>query len=143
MQHLLTRTFEADTNASAAWNHLIAAEAWPSWAHHLSSVVLTPPGPASADTAAVLRLTNRTRATVAMTEFDDQHRFRWDGRFLWLDLGYDHRVEPIDDSRSRITFTVFGHGIGINSIGRVFARIYGRNLDAAIPRLQAELAALH
>ena len=132
MQQLLTRAFEADTDASAAWNHLIAAEAW-----------LTPPGPVAANTAAVLRLTNRTRATVAVTEFDDQHRFRWDGRFLWLHLGYDHRVEPLDDSRSRITFIVLGQGIGINSIGQVFARIYGRNLDAAIPRLQAELAALH
>ena len=62
-----------------------------------------------------------------------------EGRFLWLELGYDHTIEPTDDG-TRITFAVDGDGVGIASLGRLFAHIYARNLDRAIPRLQAQLA---
>ncbi len=43
--------------------------------------------------------------------------------------------------RVSITFTVEGAGIGVDTIGRLFASIYARNLDRAIPRLQALLRA--
>ncbi len=39
----------------------------------------------------------------------------------------------------RITFTVEGAGVGVNIVGRLFAAVYARNLDRAIPRLQALL----
>jgi hypothetical protein len=41
--------------------------------------------------------------------------------------------------RVRITFTVDGAGVGSTTIGPLFASIYARNLDRAIPRLQALL----
>jgi hypothetical protein len=33
----------------------------------------------------------------------------------------------------RITFTVEGAGVGVNIVGRLFAAVYARNLDRAIP----------
>jgi hypothetical protein len=41
--------------------------------------------------------------------------------------------------RVTITFTVDAAGPGVNMLGPLFAGIYARNLDRAIPRLQALL----
>jgi hypothetical protein len=50
-------------------------------------------------------------------------------------------VQVITDEtgRVRITFTVDAAGVGVDTIGPLFARVYARNLDRAIPRLQAVL----
>jgi Polyketide cyclase / dehydrase and lipid transport len=139
MQRLLERTFAVEAAAERAWAELVAAEQWPSWARHLRRVQVTPPGPVGPGSSATLKLTNRTKATVRVTEFQDGRRFRWEGSFLWLGLGYDHLVTTDEVGRVSVTFTVEGAGVGVNSIGRLFASIYARNLDRAIPRLQALL----
>jgi hypothetical protein len=76
---------------------------------------------------------------VRVTQFQDGRRFRWEGSFLWLRLGYDHLVTTDGTGRVRITFTVEGAGVGVTTIGRLFASVYARSLDRAIPRLQALL----
>jgi hypothetical protein len=139
MKRLLERTFPVEATSERTWTELVAAEQWPRWARHLRSVQVTPPGPVGPGSGATLKLTNRTRATVRVTEFQDGRRFRWEGSFLWLGLGYDHLVTTDETGRVHVTFTVEGAGAGVNTIGRLFARIYARNLDRAIPRLQAVL----
>jgi hypothetical protein len=76
---------------------------------------------------------------VRVTESQDGRRFRWEGSFPWMGLGYDHLVTTNDTGLVSITFTVEGAGVGVNTIGHLFASIYARNLDRAIPRLQALL----
>src|ERR1700730_9326553 len=44
MIELVRRTFEGDVSVSLAWAHLARVEMWPSWAKHIRSVTLTPPG---------------------------------------------------------------------------------------------------
>jgi uncharacterized membrane protein len=139
MKRLLERTFPVEAAAERAWAELVAAEQWPRWAHHLRSVQVTPPGPVGPASSATLKLTNHTRATVRATEFEEERRLRWEGSFLWMDLGYDHVVTTDDSGRVTITFTVEGAGVGVNTIGPLFAGIYARQLDRAIPRLQALL----
>jgi Polyketide cyclase / dehydrase and lipid transport len=138
MKRLLTRTFTVDTSPEQTWEALTAAADWPRWAHHIRRVELTPPGPVGPTTKAVIRLTNGTSAKVSVTEFLDGRRFRWAGTFLWLDLAYDHRIEHVE-VHTKVTFAVDGGGLGVNTIGRLFAAIYARNLDRAIPRLQTQL----
>lgn len=131
---MLERPFDVAAPAAAAWRALVAAADWPTWAPHLRRVEVTPRGPVGPSSTATLRLTNGTWAKVAVTEFEDRRHFRWEGSFLWLGLGYDHVVETVAQG-SRITFRVDGWGRGLNTVGRLFARIYARNLDRAIPRL--------
>jgi hypothetical protein len=50
-----------------------------------------------------------------------------------------HVVATDQADQVSITFTVEGAGVGVDSIGRLFASVYARNLDRAIPRLQALL----
>jgi hypothetical protein len=139
MKRLLQRTFAVEAPAERAWAELTAAEQWPRWAPHLRSVQVTPPGPVGPGSRATLRLRNRTRASVRVTEFEDGRRFRWEGSFLWMGLGYDHLVRTDAAGRVSITFIVEGAGVGVDTIGPLFASIYARNLDRAIPRLQALL----
>ena len=139
MRRLLERTFAVEATAERAWAELVAAERWPRWAHHLRSVQVTPPGPVGPASSATLRLKNRTTARVRVTEFEDGRRIRWEGSFLWLGLGYDHLVTTDESGRVGITFTVDGAGVGVSTIGPLFTAIYARNLDRAIPRLQALL----
>jgi hypothetical protein len=141
MKRLLERTFVVEAATERAWAELLAAEQWPKWAQHLGSVQVTPPGPVGPGSSATLRLKNRTKASVRVTEFEDGRRFRWEGSFLWMDLGYDHVVTTDDTGRVSITFTVEGAGVGVNTIGPLFASIYARQLDRAIPRLQVLLRA--
>ncbi len=141
MKRLLQRTFTVEAAAERAWAELVAAERWPRWARHLASVQVTPPGPVGPGSSATLRLRNRTTASVRVTKFEDGRRFRWEGSFLWLGLGYDHLVTTDDTGRASITFTVDGVGVGVDTIGRLFASMYARTLDRAIPRLQALLRA--
>ena len=138
MKRLLERTFAVEAAAERAWAELVAAEQWPRWAPHLGSVQVTPPGPVGPGSSATLRLKNRTKASVRVTEFEDGRRFRWEGSFLWMGLGYDH-VVTTDMGEVSITFTVEGAGVGVNTIGPLFASLYARQLDRAIPRLQALL----
>jgi hypothetical protein len=58
---------------------------------------------------------------VRVTEFQDGRRFRWEGSFLWLGLGYDHLVTTDEMCRVTITFTVDAAGLGVNTIGPLFA----------------------
>jgi hypothetical protein len=139
MKRLLERTFVVEAAAERAWAELVAAEQWPRWARHLASVRVTPPGPVGPGSSATLKLTNHTKASMRVTEFQDGRRFRWEGSFLWLGLGYDHLVTTDETGRVQITFTVEGAGVGVATIGPLFAAIYARNLDRAIPRLQDRL----
>ena len=141
MKCLLQRTFPVEAAAERAWAELVAAERWPRWARHLVGVQVTPPGPVGPGSSATLKLKNRTKARVRVTDFEDGRRFRWEGSFLWLGLGYDHLVTTDDAGGVSITFTVEGAGVGVDTIGRLFASMYARTLDRAIPRLQALLRA--
>ena len=57
-------------------------------------------------------------------------------------MEYDHRFEPLGDYKTIFTWIIEGEGIGVSTIGRVFARQYKRNLDKAIPLLQHEISNL-
>ena len=65
--------------------------------------------------------------------------WKWAGPFLWLQVEYDHRFEAVEGGRTRLTFVVDGAGFGVSVLGRVFARVYNRNLDRAIPNLVGEM----
>jgi hypothetical protein len=140
MIELVRRTFEVDVPVSVAWAHLARVEMWPSWAKHIRSVTLTPPGTLTATSKGLLRLKGGARSTFRVEEFDAPRRWRWVGRFLTARVHYDHLFADVSN-RTRLTWIVEAEGFGAGTLGRVFGAIYARNLDRAIPNLQAELRA--
>jgi hypothetical protein len=125
-----------------AWDHLARVESWPSWAGHISSIHLDPPGTLTPETAGVIRLRGGVRSTFRMRLLEPPDRWLWVGNFLWLSVRYDHVFEEIVPDSTRIRFLVEVEGAGAGSLGRVFRAIYARNLDRAIPNLVREMEAL-
>lgn len=125
--------------AEAAWDHLAKVESWPSWARHIKRVELTPPGPLTPRSEGKIHLTNGVRSTFRMEELDPGVSWKWAGPFLWLTVHYDHRFRSLGPNESEVTFSLDGEGPGAGIFGRLFAAIYARNLDRAIPRLVQEL----
>ncbi len=134
MRELLRRSFVVDEPPDQVWNRLTDLDSWPIWARHIKRIESSG-HPADGEPAG-LRLTNGLSARVVTTRIEDGRSFYWEGTFLWMGIGYDHIVEP-DDRGSRVTFVLEGDGLGVGSLGRVFGRVYARNLDAAIDRFRA------
>jgi hypothetical protein len=139
MIRLLRREFEVELPLERAWRHLARVESWPSWAGHIVRVELRPPGALGASTSGTIHLRHGIRSTFVMTVFHPHRRWTWVGRFLWLTVAYDHAFEAVGPERTRLEWTVDGGGFGAGVIGPLFARIYARNLDRAIPRLVDEM----
>ena len=140
-RRLLQRTVEVGLPPEAAWEHLSRVEEWPSWARHLRSARLEPPSPLGPQSRGVFVLGPGIPTRFAMTEWDPPRRWKWHGRFLWLQVGYDHRFESLPGGRTRIVLDVEASGPASGSLGRLFAFVYGRNLDRALPLLAREMEA--
>jgi hypothetical protein len=139
MVRLLERSFKVKTSLERAWAHLEKVEQWPTWARHIRRIELRPPGPLALESQGTLQLTNGIRSTFRMEELTPGRNWKWAGRFLWMTVHYDHRFNKTGPEESEIRFVLDGEGFGAGVFGRVFAAIYARNLDRAIPSLVREL----
>ena len=142
MRNYIRREFTVSTALPDAWNHLALIENWTSWAKHIRSIVLKPPGMVTPNSKATLRLTNGIRSTYQVIQFKPLRSWKWEGSLLWLRIEYDHVFEELTADSTRITFVVDAEGFGASVIGRLFAMVYNRNLDAAIPALISEMSDL-
>jgi len=74
-----------------------------------------------------------------VVEINPQSNWKWVGPFLWLTVHYDHQFEQIAAGRTRLTWVVGAEGPGVGILGRLFATVYKRSMERAIPCLVAEV----
>ncbi len=139
MVRLLERRFRVRAPVGRAWAHLERVEKWPSWAKHIRRIELHPAGPLSLESKGTIWLTSGVRSPFRMEELNAESNWKWAGPFLWLTVHYDHQFTPVGREEAELGFVLEGEGIGIGVVGRLFAAIYSRSLDRAIPRLIEEL----
>jgi len=139
MKTLLRREFIVDLPRARAWHHLARVEEWPSWAKHIRRLDVTPAGELGPQSTGVIQLSNGVKTAFTMTEFNPPHNWKWVGRFLWATVEYDHVFEELGPERTRLIWIIGAEGLGISILGRLFAIVYSRNLDTAIPLLIAEM----
>jgi len=84
-------------------------------------------------------LTNGIRSTFRMEELNAGANWKWAGPFLWITVHYDHQFRQMASGQTEIGFVLDGEGFGAGVFGRLFAAVYARNLDRAIPYLVREL----
>jgi polyketide cyclase/dehydrase/lipid transport protein len=137
----IQREFVVEVPQEAAWQSLSQIERWPSWAKHIKRVELIPAGELGPKSKGVIHLTNGIKSEFTMTEFNPYRNWKWVGRFLWLTIHYDHVFALLDPHRTKLIWIVEAKGFGVPVIGRLFAKIYNRNLDKAIPLLISEINA--
>ncbi len=136
---LLERRFTVKVSLEEAWAHLERVEQWPSWARHIHRVDLRPEGPLHINSTGTIKLTNGIRSTFRMAELNPERNWRWVGPFLWITVHYDHQFTRNGSGQTELCFVLDGEGFGAGVFGRLFAAIYARNLDRAIPNLIREL----
>jgi hypothetical protein len=98
-----------------------------------------PSGEIGPQSTGVLHLSNGLKPVFRVTEFNPPHNWKWVGAFLWLTVIYDHQFKPLDAEQTKLTFIVAAKGFGASILGRLFAWIYRRSLERAIPLLIAEM----
>jgi hypothetical protein len=109
---------------------------WPEWAPHILGVTVTPDGPLGPTSHGDLRIKRFGRTTFRMSAWDPPNRWEWSGGFPGLRIRYDHRFEEAGPTATRLVWLVYLEGPLAPIVRPVFTRIYGRNVDRAIPRLQ-------
>ena len=141
MVTLIQREFTVDIPLQRAWDHLARVEQWPSWAPHIRKVELQPPGELGPQSTGVIHLSNGMKPAFRVTEFNPPRNWKWVGPFLWATVIYDHRFEALDAEHTKLIWVVEAKGFSASILGRLFAKIYRRNLEKAIPLLIAEMNA--
>jgi hypothetical protein len=137
----LRREFTVELSPVRAWQHLARVEQWPSWARHIQRVEAQPPGELGPASTGRFHISKVIKPVFTMTEFNPYRNWKWLGGFLWLTIYYDHRFEELNPTQTRLIWVVEATGFGVSLFGRLFAKIYSRNLDRAIPLLVQEMNA--
>jgi len=138
---LLRREFIVNQPIQSAWQHLARIAEWPSWAGHIRQIELNPPGELGPKSTGFLHLRNGIKPAFKVTEFNPYRNWKWVGKFLWATVHYDHHFEEQNATQTKFTWIVEAQGFGVSVIGRIFAQVYKRDLDRAIPRLIDEINA--
>jgi hypothetical protein len=137
----LRREFTVNLSVEKAWQHLARVEQWPSWAKHIEQVEVQPPGELGPQSTGRLHLSNGLKPVFRMTEFNPHRNWKWVGGFLWLTVYYDHLFDELNPTQTRLTWVIEAKGLGASVLGRLFANIYSKSLDRAIPLLVEEMNA--
>ena len=139
---LLHRELTVDLGLQEARDHLGRIEKWPSWARHIKRIELQPPGELGRHSAGTIQLTNGMKPTFRMTEFQPLASWKWVGPFLWATVIYDYQFQALGPKQTRLIWTIEAEGFAASILGPLFASIYRRSLDKAIPRLVGEMNAV-
>lgn len=132
MLTLIDREFTVNVSRERAWDYLTRLDLWPTWAPHIKHIATYPQRELGPNSSGVVHLANGMKSTFHMTEFNRNHNWKWVGPFLWLTVHYDHRFESVSSNQTRLRFVLDASGFGVGFFGRLFARIYSRNLEKAI-----------
>lgn len=135
---LLRRDFTVDAPLDAAWSTVADVADWPSWAPHLRRVTVTPPGHIGPTSTGSLAFRPLGSSQFRVSSYTEGAGWEWVGKVLWLTIRYDHHFTA-DGGQTRMTWTVSEDGDRRSPLGRVFGWVYARQVDRAIPRLQAQL----
>jgi hypothetical protein len=138
---LLCREFTVQLPLEKAWQHLARVEQWPSWAKHIKQVEVQPPGELGPESTGRIYLTNGIKSVFTVTEFNPYRNWKWVGGFLWGTVHYDHRFEDLNAMQTKLTWVVEAEGFCVWIFGMLFAKIYSKSLDRAIPLLIQEMDA--
>ncbi len=82
MLRLIHREFVVDAPLQDARRHLAQVERWPSWARHITSVELDPPGDLTRQSSSALHLSNGIRSRFKLVELNPPKHWKWVGPFI-------------------------------------------------------------
>jgi hypothetical protein len=139
MVTLIDREFTVNASLERAWQHLAHLDQWSTWAHHIKQIDVHPQVELGPQSSGVIHLANGIKSTFRMTEFNPRRNWKWVGPFLWLTIHYNHCFESLSSRQTKLRFVLEASGFGVSFFGLLFAKVYRRKLERAIPRLVSEI----
>ena len=137
MIETVRRTFRVETPLSEAWARLGQIERWPEWAPHIRAAALSPAGDLGSTSTGNLVIRGFGRSTYRVTAWEPGRRWTWVAKMPGFDVTYEHGFKPDGDRATILDWVVYLDGSLAFVVRPLFAAIYGRNVDRAIPRLKA------
>lgn len=128
---------EIDAPAPTVWAVVADVESWPEWTPTMREVTLRGGGPLGPGAVADIRQPRLPRAVWTVTEYEAGVRFAWAAGGPGMRTVGDHRVEPLDPGRCRVTLSVTTTG----PLARPFWLVLGRLTERYVATEAASLKA--
>ena len=120
------RSIEIDAPQERVWTVLSDLEAWPRRIETVDSVELLTPPPIDTGARARLKQPKLPEATWEVMAWDAPSFFEWRQQSGGVTNVAGHRVEALDDGRSRLTLTIDMQGLLVPIVGRLYRDLTNR-----------------
>jgi uncharacterized membrane protein len=127
------RSIEIDAPQQRVWDVLTDIEAWPERIETVDAVELVTPAPIAAASRVRLRQPKLPEGIWDVTIWEAPSYFEWTQKASGVTNVAGHRVEALDDGRSRLTLTLEMRGLLIPIFGRFY-----KDLTTRYMTLEAE-----
>jgi hypothetical protein len=126
---------ETAARQDALWRLLADAEGWPSWNPGLSSAHLD--GPLRNGTTGRTTQASGQKGSFTVRELQEGTYFVNEARVPGAVLRFQHRIEPVDEARRRVTLGATIDG----SMAPVWGLVFGRKIAGYMPEAVRQLVA--
>ena len=127
------QSIDIDASQPRVWDVLTDLEAWPHRIETVHSVELLTPPPVGEGSRVRLKQPKLPEGTWDVTVWDAPSYFEWRQRSGGVSTVAGHRIEALDDARSRLTLTLEMRGVLVPILGRIY-----RNLTKRYMTLEAQ-----
>jgi uncharacterized membrane protein len=135
-------SIDIDASQQRVWDVLSDLEAWPRRIETVDVVELLTPPPVGIGTRVRLRQPKLPEGTWDVTVWDAPSYFEWRQQSGGATIDAGHRVEALDERRSRLTLTIDMRGVLVPIMGLFYKGLTNRymTLEAEGMRRAAESA---
>ena len=127
------KTVDIDTSQQRVWDVLSDLEAWPRLIETVDIVELIPAPPVKAGSRVRLKQPRLPEGTWDVTVWEPPSYFEWSQKSSGVTSIAGHRVETLDEGRSRLTLSLDMRGVLIPVIG-----VFYKGLTNSYMEIEAE-----
>ena len=120
------QSVEIDAQPQRVWDVLSDLEAWPHRIETVAEVELLTPPPVAVGARVRLKQPKLPEGTWEVTSWDAPSSFEFRQQSGGVTSTAGHRVEALDDGRSRLTLTVEMRGLLVPIFGRIYRDLTNR-----------------
>jgi uncharacterized membrane protein len=119
-------SIEIDAPQQRVWDVLSDLDAWPQRIETVDAVELLTPAPLAKGSRVRLKQPKLPEGTWDITAWDAPSYFEWRQKASGVTSVAGHRVEELDENRSRLTLSLDMRGLLIPVIGRLYRDLTNR-----------------
>ena len=120
------RSIDIDAPQQRVWDVLSDIEAWPQVVETVDTVELLTPKPLRVGSRVRLKQPKLPEGTWDVTVWDAPSYFEWTQKMTGATTVAGHRVEALEEGRSRLTLTLEMRGLMISIVGRFYKDLTNR-----------------